>query len=85
MYNLGKNNKNSWNFSLDYLYGILLEGLATALFGRNLALRKGNETTAKEFIKDGEKFSNTAKSIDEMLETTVEERTRWQKIKDAFE
>ena len=33
MYNLAKNNKTSWDFTLTYLYGLLLGGFMNAFNG----------------------------------------------------
>jgi len=78
MYNLARNNKTSWNFSLAYLYEhILLKGFEFAIAGyAHEVIVNGNRE--EEFKKECEKFSNAAKSIDDMLKTTEEERKKWQ-------
>ena len=82
MFNLGKNNKTSWNFSWSYLYAyILLEGFEVALLGLKSALK---EEDKEEFKKECEQFSQAAKNIDEMLKTTVVERRKWQHLQTIF-
>ena len=78
MYNLAKNNKTSWNFSLAYLYEfILLEGIEVAINGYTHEVIF-NGSRKEEFKKECENFSNAAKSIDDMLKTTEEERKKLQ-------
>ena len=44
-----------------------------------------NEKDIEEFKSDCEIFSKTAKAIDELLETTTEEREKWLEMQDEFE
>ena len=44
-----------------------------------------NEKDKKEFKIDCEMFSKTAKAIDELLGTTMEEREKWLELQDDFE
>jgi len=83
MFNLAKNNKTSWNFSWGYLYeNILLKGFEVAVLGYLLSLKKEDE---EQFKRECNQFSQYAKNIDQMLNTTVEERRLWQSMQDIFE
>ena len=70
---------------------VLLDGLQTATSGFEMAglARPGsgiwNEKHKEEFKNDAEMFSKTAKSIDELLETTREEREMWLHYQENFE
>ncbi len=67
-------------------YEGILDGFTAAYDGFRLAffiVRNGKD--AEEFKNDCELFSKTAKAIDELLETTMEERVRWLKLQDDFE
>ena len=65
--------------------GILQPGFNTAFYGFKLASDVKNEKDKEEFKNDCELFSKTAKAIDELLETTMEERERWLELQDKFE
>ena len=65
--------------------GILIPGFALAINGFQLASGVGNEKDKEEFKNDCELFSKTAKAIDELLETIMEERTKWLELQDDFE
>ena len=45
----------------------------------------GYEKEREEFENEVEIFSKTAKAIDELLETTMEEREKWLELQDDFE
>ena len=66
-------------------YEVIMKGWKAALFGFQLASWVRNEKAEEEFKNDNEMFSNTAKKIDEKLETSMEEREEWRKVQDAFE
>ena len=65
--------------------GSLLSGFNAALSGFKMASNVRNEKDIKEFKNDCEIFSKTAKAIDELLETTMEEREKWLEMQDEFE
>ena len=44
-----------------------------------------NEKDKEEFKNDIEMLSKTAKAIDELLKTTMEEREDWLELQDNFE
>ena len=71
------------NVSLDYLYReIIMGGLAAAMKGcENVNSQKDKE----KFKKDFKKFSEDAKSIDDLLGATAEERSAWQSFQEPFE
>ena len=67
-------------------YEGILDGFTAAYSGFTLAsFIVRNEKDKEEFKNDCELFSKTAKGIDELLETTMEERERWVKLQDDFE
>ena len=71
------------NVSLDYLYReIILGGLVASMKGcENVNSQKDKE----KFKKDFKKFSEDAKSIDDLLGATTEERWAWQSFQEPFE
>ena len=71
------------NVSLNYLYReILLPGLAAAIKGCE---NSNSQKDKEKFKKDFEKFSEDAKSIDDLLGATTEERWAWQTFQEPFE
>ena len=67
-------------------YEGILHGFAAAKCGFTLAsIFVRNEKDKEEFKNDCEMFTKTAKAIDELLETTMEEREKWLKFQDVFE
>ena len=64
---------------------ILMPGFDAAIGGFKLASLVRKENDKEEFKNDCEMFSKTAKGIDELLETTMEEREKWLKLQDEFE
>ena len=66
-------------------YEGILHGFAAAISGFEFASRAKNEKDKEEFKNDCELFSKTAKAIDELLETIMEERTKWLELQDDFE
>jgi len=71
------------NVSLNYLYReVLLGGLAASIKGCENA---NSQNDKEKFKKDFEKFSEDAKSIDDLLGATTEERWAWQSFQEAFE
>merc|ERR1712078_930397 len=78
MYNLGKEKK----VALSFLYFFANHGFSAANLGFKLAWNKGDK---EEFKKDSKMFSKTAKEIDELLETTMEEREKWLEFQNDFE
>ena len=65
--------------------GILIPGFVVAINGFQLASGVGNERDKEEFKNYCEMFYKTGKAINEMLETTMEEREYWLKCQDKFE
>ena len=57
----------------------------TANFGFKLASPIWNGKDKEEFKNDIEIFSKAAKAIDELLETTMDERENWLELQDEFE
>ena len=55
-------------------YKVVIHGFKAANIG---LLCVSNERDEEEFRKDGEMFSKTAKAIDDLLGTTMEEREKW--------
>ena len=66
-------------------YEVILKGFYAATTGFTLASNLGNERDKEEFKNDSEMFSKTAKAIDDLLETTMEEREGWLELQDDFE
>ena len=64
---------------------VILDGLRRAHIGFSFASLLRNEEDKEEFKNDSEMFSNTAKAIDDLLETTMEEREGWLELQDDFE
>ena len=64
---------------------ILIPGFEAAIYGFRLASLVRKENDKEEFKNDTEMFSKTAKAIDELLETTMEEREKWLELQDDFE
>ena len=62
-----------------------MKGFEAANCGLHLAWFVRNEKDKEEFKNDCEMFSKTAKAINEMLETTMEESENWLKCQDKFE
>ena len=62
-----------------------MPGFDAAIGGFKLASLVRKENDKEEFKNDCEKFSKTAKAINEMLETTMEESENWLKCQDKFE
>ena len=61
---------------------VVTHGFSAANLGFKFAL---NERDKQEFNKDSKMFSKTAKAIDELLETTMEEREKWLEFQNDFE
>ena len=59
-----------------------MKGFGAAICGLETVT---NQTDKEEFKSDCEKFSNAAKAIDEMLETTMEERYYWLVLQAKFQ
>ena len=64
---------------------ILLPCFNCASIGFQLASLMRNEKDKEEFKNDIEMLSKTAKAIDELLKTTMEEREDWLELQDNFE
>ena len=56
---------------------VVVNGFGYAKYGFNLASLVRNEKDKDEFKNNCEMFSKAAKGIDELLETTMEEREDW--------
>ena len=76
-------------FSVFSVPDILLNGFDAANDGYTLACLiktwKTKEEEEEEFKNDCEIFSKTAKAIDELLNTTMEEQKGWLELQDEFE
>ena len=81
IYNLGKKNNVSWN----YLYqNVLLKGVELGLSTIQSALISSSKKMLS-LLQEVEKLLKTAKTMDDALGVTDEERFLWQDNKDKYE
>ena len=62
-------------------YAVVAGGFGAANLGIELASLVKHEKDKQEFKNECEIFSKTAKAIDELLDTTMEEREIWLQFK----
>ena len=78
----------SLHFCYVFYADILLNGFDAAIDGYTLACVMKtwkNKKEKEEFRNDCEIFSKTAKAIDDLLKTTMEEQKGWLELQDEFE